>query len=82
MLEATSRTVQHEFSRYLDLAHEGEQIVITKHGKPWATLTPMKVAEPRKVVWPDVAARAAALTGGREIPAVKTVLSLRDEERW
>ncbi|MFZ4382269.1 MAG: type II toxin-antitoxin system Phd/YefM family antitoxin [Sandarakinorhabdus sp.] len=45
------------FSRLLDRAHAGEEIVIAKAGKPYARLVPLAPAEPRKVLrtpggWP------------------------------
>jgi len=83
MLKATSRSVHHAFSKYLDLAHEGQQIVITKRGKPWARLAPISPSEkPRKVDWAPVFERTRKLFKGRKVEAVKTLLEMRDEERW
>ena len=82
MVKATSRTVHHAFGKYLDLAHDGQQIVITKRGKPWATLSPVPTKKNRKVVWPDFAARAAATFGGRKVNAVQDLLQEREEARW
>jgi len=83
MVKATSRSVHHAFSKYLDMAHEGQQIVITKRGKPWAMLKPMVLSEkPRKVDWGPVFERTHKLFKGRKVDAVKTLLELRDEERW
>jgi prevent-host-death family protein len=86
MVKATSRSVHHAFSKYLDMAHEGQQIVITKRGKPWATLTPILPAEilrrPRKLDWNMVFERTHENFKGREVDGVKTLLEMRDEERW
>jgi len=82
MVKATSRTVHHAFSRFLDLAHDGQQVIITKRGKPWATLAPVPAKKNRKVVWPDFAARSAAISGGRKVDAVKNLLLEREQERW
>jgi prevent-host-death family protein len=85
MVQATSRTVHHAFSKYLNMAHEGEEIVITKRGKPWATLTPMakkKAKKPRKVDWGPVFERAKIASGGRTYDAVNALLKMREEERW
>ncbi len=81
MVKATSRTVHHEFGKYLDLAHAGQQVVITKRGKPWATLAPIRRAKARKVVWPDLVARAAAMSGGHKVEAVANLLKERESER-
>ena len=45
-VKATSRSVHHAFSKYLNLAHEGQEIVITKRGKPWAKLEPIQAEKP------------------------------------
>jgi len=82
MVKATSRAVHHEFSKFLDLAHEGRRVIITKHGKPWATLAPVPTVKARKVVWPDIVARAAAISGGRRVEVVNKLLQEREKERW
>ena len=83
MVKATSRSVQHAFSKFLDQAHEGREIVITKRGKPWARLTPMPPeAGERKVDWAPVFERTRKLFKGRNTGAVKALLEMRDEERW
>ncbi len=83
MVKATSRTVHHAFSKYLDMAHEGQQILITKHGKPWARLEPLPPpAKPRKVDWEPIFERTRKLFKGRKVEAVKALLKMRDEERW
>ncbi len=82
MVKATSRSVHHAFSKFLDQAHEGQEIVITKRGKPWAKLTPIPAKKTeRKVVWPDIVKRAQAISGGKKVEAVKSYLQLREEER-
>ena len=86
MVKATSRSVHHAFSKYLTLAHEGQAIVITKRGKPWAILNPMPVPEkpqkPKKLDWNKVFERTRENFKGRKVEAVKALLQMRDEERW
>jgi antitoxin (DNA-binding transcriptional repressor) of toxin-antitoxin stability system len=82
MVKATSRSVHHAFSKYLDLAHEGQQILITKRGKPWARLSPIAAEIPKRVVWPDFVKRTRAIFKGRKIDAVTELLKMREEERW
>lgn len=36
------------FSRFLDRAHAGEEIVLAKAGKPYAKLVPLDAAPPKK----------------------------------
>ena len=86
MVKATSRSVHHAFSKYLDQAHDGEQIVITKRGKPWATLNPLPAPAPpkkaKKLDWNKVFERTRENFKGRQVEAVKALLEMRDEERW
>ena len=81
MVKATSRTVHHEFGKYLDMAHSGRHVVITKRGKPWATLAPIVPAKKRKLDWNQVFERARAVTGGRMTNAVDAMLGERELER-
>jgi prevent-host-death family protein len=83
MVKATSRSVQHAFSKYLNQAHDGREIVITKRGKPWARLMPIPPEDSeRKVDWGPVFERAREASGGRTYEAVKELLKMREEERW
>ncbi len=85
MIKATSRSVHHAFSKFLDQAHEGQQIVITKRGKPWAKLVPIPQPEPekpRKLDWNKVFERTHENFKGRKVEAVKALLKMRDEARW
>ena len=82
MVKATSRSVHHAFSKYLDQAHAGQQIVITKRGKPWACLMPIKSDTPKKLDWNKVFDRTNENFKGRKVEAVKALLKLREEERW
>lgn len=36
------RDAKAQLSRWADAAHQGETIVITKHGRPWARLVPLE----------------------------------------
>jgi prevent-host-death family protein len=82
MVKASSRTVHHAFAKYLDQAHAGQSIVITKRGKPWATLEPIKTAKPKKLDWNKVFERTRENFKGKKVDAVKALLKMREEERW
>lgn len=86
MVHATSRSVQHAFSKFLDRAHQGEQIIITKRGKPWATLTPLSrsksAKKPKKLDWNKVFERTKENFKGRQVEAVEALLKMREEARW
>ncbi len=85
MVKATSRSVQHAFSKFLEKAHEGQEIIVTKRGKPYARILPLAVEKPpkpKKLDWNKVFERTDEIFKGRRVDAVKTLLELRDEERW
>jgi prevent-host-death family protein len=89
MVKATYCSVKESFSKYLKMAHEGQEIVITKRGKPWARLMPMpplekpqKPKKAKKLDWSKVFERTRENFKGRKVEAVKTLLEMRDEERW
>jgi prevent-host-death family protein len=82
MVRTTTRELQHGLAKYLDMAHEGQPIVITKRGKPWARLSPLAAEIPKHIVWPDFTKRTRAIFKGRKINAVAQFLKMREEERW
>ena len=82
MVRTTTRELQHDLAKYLDMAHEGQPIVITKRGKPWARLSPLAAEIPKHVVWPDFIKRTRAIFKGRKVNAVAELLKMREEERW
>jgi prevent-host-death family protein len=38
-------------SKLIDRAHRGEEVVISKGGKPWARLVPLAEQQPRRGGW-------------------------------
>jgi len=85
MVKTTTRELQHDLASFLEQAHEGQEIVVTKRGKPWARIVPMAVEKPKKAKkldWNKVFERTEEIFKGRKIDAVKTLLEMRDEERW
>ncbi len=81
MVKASSRTVHHAFAKYLDMAHTGQKVVITKRGKPWATLTPLAQPKGRKLDWNKVFDRTRELFKGRKVNVVASMLRERELER-
>jgi len=86
MVRTTTRELQHDLAKYLDQAHDGQPIVITKRGKPWAILNPLpepeKPKKTKKLDWNKVFERTRENFKGRQVEAVKALLEMRDEERW
>lgn len=82
MVKTTTRELQHDLAKYLEMAHQGQAIVITKRGKPWACLSPLAAEIPKHCVWPDFVKRTRAVFKGRKINAVASFLKMREEERW
>lgn len=49
--------MQHQFGRVLARVGRGETVVITKHGKKVAQLSPLPLEKGKALVWPDFAGR-------------------------
>ena len=86
MVKTTARSFHHDLAMYLDMAHQGQQIVVTKRGKPWVTIMSApqinKPKKPKKLDWNKVFERTRENFKGRKVEAVKALLEMRDEERW
>ena len=85
MVKASIRTVHHSFAKFADQAHDGEEIILTKRGKPWARIVPLAVEKrkkPKKLDWNKVFERTEEIFKGRKIEAVKSYLKDRAEARW
>ena len=86
VIKASSRTFHHDVAKYLDMAHSGESIVITKRGKVWATLSHTPATEqpkkPKKLDWKKVFERTHENFKGRKVKAVEALLKMRAEARW
>ena len=80
MKTATVREIRHDFSRVLTWVEDGEQVEITKRKRVVARLVPAK-AKPRKLEWPDLAARRKKIfpNGVKGKPASKIVDEGRGE---
>jgi prevent-host-death family protein len=55
------------FSKLLERAHNGEEIIVAKAGKPWARLVPLETPPPR-------------VAGRRPVKSGKAALEPLDEE--
>ena len=76
MKTATVRELRNDFARLSAWLEDGEQVEITKGGKPFAHLVPVT---PRKVVKPDILKRLKQTWGGR-VFSVKEIADMRAAE--
>lgn len=65
MKTATVRDLRNNFAVISSWLENGEEVAITRRGKKLARLVPEK--KPKKLKFPDFAARAKKLCGGRMI---------------
>ncbi len=79
MKTATVRDLRNSFARVAAWIDEGEPVEITKAGKPFARLVPVKLEKPRKLVKPDIMARLKETWGDRVFSA-KEVAEMRAAE--
>ena len=76
VLEAKNR-----FSELLDRVERGEQVTITRHGKPVATLAGMQVARPSKGELEAIFERVRRLRETLPPTSWEALKRLRDEDR-
>jgi len=79
MKTATVRDLRNRFPRVAAWIDEGEPVEITKAGKPFARLMPVKSEKPGKLVKPDIMARLKKTWGDR-IFSDKEVAAMRAAE--
>lgn len=73
---------KNQLSQLIDRALAGEEIIITRHGKPVVALRPVE-KPPRRVTQADLdwlAARRATVTRRDNLDAATLVRMMRDEE--
>ena len=80
MRTTTVRELRHHFTNVLQWVQEGERVQITKRGKPVAVISPPLPPKPRKIKWPDFAARAKEIFGDKII-SDKQWQELRDYDQ-
>jgi len=74
MKEATVGDIQKNFSRVLRSIRSGEQVLVTRRGKPVARIMPLDPV--KEIAWPDFFAETVRLKGR---PASDEVLQGREE---
>lgn len=79
MKTATVRDLRNHFARVAAWIQQGEPVEITKAGKPFARLVPMKPAPPRKFRMPDIMVRLDKTWGKRTFTA-RQVAEMRAAE--
>ncbi len=76
VLEAKNR-----LSELLDRARRGEQVTITRHGRPVATLNGIKVDRPSKAEFDAIFERVRRMRETLPPMSWETLKQLRDEDR-
>jgi len=79
MKTATVRDLRNQFPRVAAWIENGEEVGITKAGKPFARLVPVAAPPARKLVKPDIMAQLKATWGDRVFSA-KEVAEMRAAE--
>ena len=79
MKTATVRDLRYDFPRVEAWIRNGNEIEVTKHGRPIARITPLPKPAGRKLVKPDIMARLKETWGDRVLSA-KEVAEMRAAE--
>ncbi len=80
MPTATVRDLRNDFARVSLWIANGEEVTVTKDGKPFATLSPIRSGQ-MAVQWPDLAARRRRLfpSGVKGTPVSELISEGRGE---
>jgi antitoxin (DNA-binding transcriptional repressor) of toxin-antitoxin stability system len=79
MKTATIRDLRYDFSRVEAWIRNGNEIEVTKHGRPIARITPLPKLGQHKLVKPDIMARLKKTWGNRVFSAAKVAEMRADE---
>ncbi|MDQ6630715.1 MAG: hypothetical protein M3Y82_03030 [Verrucomicrobiota bacterium] len=79
MKTATIRDLRYDFSRVEAWIRNGNEIELTRHGRPIARITPLSKPAGHKLVKPDIMARLKETWGDR-IFSAKEVAEMRAAE--
>ena len=84
MKTATTREVQHHFSRVLDWVEDGEEVVITRRGKQVARVVPIDSGDPfdKNVDWAAALKEREAIYQSVEANGTDSVSRMREMERY
>lgn len=81
MSEHSIVEAKNQLSALIERAHEGEAVIITRHGEPVAEIKPLRPVRGRPMTEADVEAllsKAVKLTPGTN--AVEELIRMRDED--
>ena len=79
MKTATIRDLRYDFPRVEAWIRNGNEIEVTKHGRPIARITPVPKPAAKKLVKPDIMARLKKTWGDRIFSAAKVAAMRADE---
>lgn len=79
MKRATIRDLRYDFPNVEALLRNGDEVELTRHGKPIARIVPIPAPPDRKVAKPDVLARLKK-TWGKRVFSADEVAEMRHAE--
>ena len=78
MQRVNVREARQQISRLLDAVAVGEEIIITRHGKPAARLLPLSDIKTGKICFPDRSTLRAMIPPAK-LSAAELIREMRDE---
>ena len=81
MKKVTVRDLRYNFQKVECLLEEGEELEITKRGRPIAHVVPCRQQVEKKIKLPDFAARRNALFGNKVLDR-NIILEERNSYQW
>ncbi len=81
MVRVNVATLKAELSKYLDLAQNGEQVIVTSHGEEIAKIGPVQIVNAAPVNWKEFFAQHPPIKPKKKVSsAAQIIRQIRDEE--
>jgi prevent-host-death family protein len=81
MVRVNVATLKAELSKYLDLAQNGEQVIVTSHGEEIAKIGPAQIVTTSPVNWKDFFTQHPPIKPKKKgLSASQLIRQIRDDE--
>jgi prevent-host-death family protein len=81
MVKVNVATLKAELSKYLDMAHDGEHVIVTSHGEEIAKIGPVQIVTTSPVDWREFFSQHPPIkTKKKGLSAAQLIRQIRDED--
>lgn len=81
MVKVSVATLKAELSKYLDMAQNGEQVIVTSHGEEIAKIGPSQIVTTAPVNWKEFFSQHPPIRPRKKgLSAAQLIRQIRDED--